>query len=45
MEYLRRQVDEAIPSDEFVKACGLFFFSSFLLNKNKKNSFRRSNYS
>lgn len=22
MEYLRRQVDEAIPSDEFVKACG-----------------------
>ena len=24
MEYLRRQVDEAIPCDEFVKACGSF---------------------
>jgi hypothetical protein len=25
MEYLRRQVDEAIPCDEFVKACGELF--------------------
>lgn len=24
IEYLRRQVDEAIPCDEFIKACGLF---------------------
>jgi hypothetical protein len=29
MEYLRRQVDEAIPSDEFIKACGLFFLLLF----------------
>ena len=29
MEYLRRQVDEAIPSDEFVKACGWFFLLIF----------------
>lgn len=30
MEYLRRQVDEAIPSDEFVKACGeILILSNF----------------
>lgn len=28
MEYLRQQVDEAIPSDEFVKACGLLLLIS-----------------
>ena len=27
MEYLRHQVDEALPSDEFIKACGSFSLS------------------
>ena len=39
MEYLRRQVDEAIPSDEFIKACGLS--SSSLLFSLQIKSFQK----